>query len=107
MPSWRVCPQMGLYASILPTAIYALLGTSSTLSVGPVSIAAIMIAGALSTQEAIALGNPMQNALILAAECGFIMLMMASLKMGSLVIFISHPVLAGFTSGAALLIILS
>jgi sulfate permease, SulP family len=100
-------PQMGLYASILPTAIYAFLGTSSTLSVGPVSIAAIMIAGALSTPEAIALGNPMQSALILAFECGCIMLTMAIFNMGRLVNFISHPVLAGFTSGAALLIIAS
>ncbi|MBK8816640.1 MAG: SulP family inorganic anion transporter [Methylococcaceae bacterium] len=100
-------PQMGLYASILPTAIYAFLGTSSTLSVGPVSIAAIMIAGALSTPDAIALGNPMQSALILAFECGCIMLTMAIFNMGRLVNFISHPVLAGFTSGAALLIIVS
>lgn len=100
-------PQMGLYASILPTATYALLGTSSTLSVGPVSIAAIMIASALGTPEAIALGDPTQSALILAVECGVIMLIMAAFKMGSLVNFISHPVLAGFTSGAALLIIAS
>ncbi|MCK5477889.1 MAG: sodium-independent anion transporter, partial [Methylococcales bacterium] len=34
-------PQLGLYASILPPVVYALLGTSRTMSVGPVSIAAI------------------------------------------------------------------
>jgi sulfate permease, SulP family len=100
-------PQMGLYASILPTACYALLGTSRTLSVGPVSIAAIMIASALATPEVSALGDSVQSALILAAESGLIMLMMAVFRMGSLVNFISHPVLAGFTSGAALLIIAS
>jgi len=100
-------PQMGLYASILPTACYALLGTSRTLSVGPVSIAAIMIASALATPEISALGDSVQSALILAAESGIIMLMMAMLRMGGLVNFISHPVLAGFTSGAALLIIAS
>jgi sulfate permease, SulP family len=100
-------PQMGLYASILPTAIYALLGTSRTLSVGPVSIAAIMIASALATPEISALGDSVQSALILAAESGIIMLLMALLQMGGLVNFISHPVLAGFTSGAALLIIAS
>jgi hypothetical protein len=37
--------QIGLYASILPPAIVALLETSRTLSVDPVSIAAIMIDG--------------------------------------------------------------
>lgn len=99
--------QMGLYASIVPTAIYALLGTSRTLSVGPVSIAAIMIASALSIPEIKGLGDPAHSALILAAESGLIMLAMALTNMGSLVNFISHPVLAGFTSGAAILIIMS
>ncbi|MEQ1558142.1 MAG: sulfate permease [Methyloglobulus sp.] len=98
-------PEMGLYASILPTACYALLGTSRTLSVGPVSIAAIMIASALSAPEIIALGDASQSAVILAAESGLMMLLMAVLRMGNLINFISHPVLAGFTSGAALLII--
>lgn len=98
-------PQLGLYASILPPIVYALLGTSRTLSVGPVSIAAIMIAGALTAPEISELGNPAQSALILSAESGLMMLVMALLRMGGLVNFISHPVLAGFTSGAALLII--
>ncbi|MFA6050988.1 MAG: sulfate permease [Methylobacter sp.] len=98
-------PQLGLYASILPPVLYALFGTSRTLSVGPVSIAAIMIASALSAPEISALGNPVQSALILSAEGGIIMLLMALLRMGGLVNFISHPVLTGFTSGAALLII--
>ncbi|MDP1664481.1 MAG: sulfate permease [Methylobacter sp.] len=98
-------PQLGLYASILPPVLYALFGTSRTLSVGPVSIAAIMIASALSTPEVSVLGNPIQSALILSAESGIIMLLMALLRMGGLVNFISHPVLTGFTSGAALLII--
>jgi SulP family sulfate permease len=100
-------PQLGLYASILPPIVYALLGTSRTLSVGPVSVAAIMIASALTAPEISALGNPIQSGLILSAEIGAIMLAMAMLRMGGLVNFISHPVLAGFTSGAALLIIVN
>jgi len=98
-------PQLGLYASILPPVFYALFGTSRTLSVGPVSIAAIMIASSLTSPEVSALGHPIQSALMLSAESGIIMLIMALFRMGSLVNFISHPVLAGFTSGAALLII--
>lgn len=100
-------PQLGLYASILPPALYALLGTSRTLSVGPVSIAAIMIASALAAPEIKALGDSVHSALVLSAECGVIMLVMAILRMGGLVNFISHPVLAGFTTGAALLIMAS
>ncbi len=98
-------PQFGLYASILPPLFYAVLGTSRTLSVGPVSIAAIMIASVLQLPEVGALGNPLQSAVILSAESGAILLIMAIFRMGGLVNFISHPVLTGFTSGAALLII--
>ena len=98
-------PQFGLYASILPPLIYAVLGTSRTLSVGPVSIAAIMVASALQLPDIRALGNPLQSVVILSAESGVILLMMAVFRMGGLVNFISHPVLTGFTSGAALLII--
>lgn len=100
-------PELGLYASILPPIVYAALGTSRTLSVGPVSIAAIMIAGALSAPEVQVLGSPVQSALVLSAESGLIMLLMALLRMGGLVNFISHPVLTGFTSGASVLIIAS
>jgi SulP family sulfate permease len=98
-------PEFGLYASILPPLFYAVLGTSRTLSVGPVSIAAIMIASALHSPEVSQLGEPLQCAVILSAESGAIMLLMAVFRMGGLVNFISHPVLTGFTSGAALLII--
>ncbi len=41
-------PEVGLYASILPPIVYALLGTSRALSVGPVSVAALLVASSLS-----------------------------------------------------------
>lgn len=98
-------PETGLYASLLPPAIYALFGTSRVLSVGPVSVASIMVASALAAPELAGYGSATVNALVLTAECGIIMLMLASLRMGDLVHFISHPVLAGFTGGAAVVII--
>jgi len=100
-------PQLGLYASILPPILYAFFGTSRTLSVGPVSIAAVMIASALNAPEISALQKPLESAVILAAETGALMLLMALLRLGGLVNFISHPVLTGFTSGASILIVLS
>lgn len=97
--------QFGLYASLLPPICYAFLGTSRTLCVAPVSLVAIMMASALQLPSVNALGNPVQSAVILTALCGLIMWLMAIFRMGGLVNFISHPVLTGFTSGAALLII--
>jgi SulP family sulfate permease len=64
-----------------------------------------MIASILNSPEISALGVPVQSALMLSAESGLIMLLMAILRLGGLVNFISHPVLTGFTSGASLLII--
>lgn len=100
-------PQVGLYASMLPPVIYALLGTSRTLSVGPVSVAALLVADALSTGGSGSGPDYLADALLLAAMSGVILLSMAALRLDVLVNFISHPALSGFTSGAALLIILS
>lgn len=100
-------PEMGLYASIVPPFVYAFFGTSRALSVGPVAVAALMVASALS---AYADGNQakyLTGALILAAETGMILLALGMFRLGALVSFISHPVLSGFTAGAAVLIITS
>ncbi len=98
-------PQAGLYASIVGPLAYALFGTSRTLSVGPVSVAAIMVAAALGASGL--QSSAMDNAALLAVECAVIFAALAVLKSGWIVNLISHPVLAGFTSGAAVLIIFS
>lgn len=98
-------PQVGLYASIVPPLVYAWLGTSRTLAVGPVSVAAIMVATALAqhaTPE-----TYLANALALALMSGAVLLLMGWLRLGVLVSLLSHPVLSGFTSAAAVVIIAS
>ncbi len=101
-------PEVGLYASILPPIVYALLGTSRALSVGPVSVAALLVASSLSEAgQAPGSSGYLADALLLAAMIGLILLLMSVLRLGALANFLSHPVLSGFTSGAALLIILS
>jgi SulP family sulfate permease len=101
-------PEVGLYASILPPLLYAAFGTSRTLSVGPVSVAALLVANALASAGATQ-GEAayLQDALLLAGMSGGILLLMALLRLDVLVNFLGHPVLSGFTSGAAVLIILS
>lgn len=98
-------PEVGLYASVLPPIIYAFTGTSRALAVGPVAVAAVMVAAALVPY---ADGDPdkyLTGALILSALTGFIMLGMGFLRLGWLTNFISHPVLTGFTTGAAIFIV--
>lgn len=99
--------EVGIYSSLLPAIFYVVFGTSRVLSVGPVSIAAIMVASALSSPEVTQLGTPVQNAMVLALEGGLILCLMSFFQMGNLVHYISQPVLTGFTSGAAIIILFS
>ena len=94
-------PQVGLYASILPLIIYGLMGTSRTLAVGPVAIVSLLVAsgvGALAEPGSLAY---VQLALTLALLVGLIQFAMGLVRLGFLVNFLSHPVLAGFTSGGS------
>lgn len=100
-------PEMGLYASIVPPFVYAFFGTSRALAVGPVAVAALMVASALSGYADGDQAKYLTGALILAAETGLILLALGVFRLGALVSFISHPVLSGFTAGAAVLIITS
>lgn len=100
-------PEVGLYASVLPSLAYALLGTSPYIGVGPVAVNAIMVASALA---AAGHGDPSTNvvhALQLAAISAVTLLGLGALRAGAFMNFLSRPVLDGFTSGAALLIVLT
>ena len=99
--------QMGLYAAMIPPVVYAFLGSSRVLAVGPVAVAALMVASALSEFAEGDMQAYMEGALVLAVETGVLLLLLGFLGLGRMVSFISHPVLTGFTSGAAILIVLS
>ncbi|ETX01359.1 MAG: sulfate:proton symporter [Candidatus Entotheonella factor] len=97
-------PQAGLYASIVPLALYGLFGTSRTLAVGPVAMVSLLAATGLS--QLAAPGEPayIALALVLALLVGVMQFAMGVVRLGFLVNFLSHPVLSGFTSAAALVI---
>ena len=97
-------PQVGLYASILPLILYGLLGTSGSLAVGPVALSSLLVAAAVSPLAEQGSSAYLLLALTLALMVGLIQLAMGFIRLGSLVDFISHPVLSGFTSAAALMI---
>ena len=97
-------PEVGLYASILPLILYGLLGTSRSLAVGPVAIVSLMVAAGVSPLAAVGSPEYLQFALTLALMIGIIQTVMGFLRVGFLVNFLSHPVLVGFTAGAAILI---
>ena len=97
-------PQVGLYASILPLLAYALFGSSMTLAVGPVAVASLMTASALSPLATPGSDTYVALAVLLALMSGLILLIAGVLRMGFLAYFLSHPVISGFISGSAILI---
>jgi len=97
-------PIYGLYASLVPIVVYAFMGSSRQLAVGPVAIISLLVAAGVAP---LADGDPqryVELALLLALMVGVLQLGMGLLRFGFLTNFLSHPVLAGFTSAAALII---
>lgn len=100
-------PQVGLYASILPLIIYGLLGSSRTLAVGPVAMVSLLVASGVTPLAEPGSADYVQLALTLAFLVAIIQTGLGLLRAGFAVNFLSHPVLSGFTSAAALVIGLS
>ena len=100
-------PIYGLYASLAPVLVYALLGTSCQLSVAPVAMMSLLTAAGVAPIAGDDIERYIMLALLLALMVGVIQLAMGLAKFGFLTNFLSHPILAGFTSAAALIIGLS
>jgi len=97
-------PVVGIYASIFPPLLYALFGTSSTQSVGPMAIISLMTASTLAPLAAA--GSTLYGVLAaqLALMSGLVLLACGLLRIGFLANFFSRPVMSGFTIGSALVI---
>lgn len=96
--------QVGLYASILPLMLYALFGTSRTLSVGPVAVIALMTAAALAPIADAGSPEYVAGAVLLGVMSGLMLFVMGVLKLGFLANFLSHPVISGFITASGLVI---
>ena len=99
--------QVGLYTAFLPMVIYAMLGTSRSLSVSTTTTIAILSAAAL--QKAVPGGDAaalVTACATLAATVGAILIAASVLRLGFVANFISEPVLTGFKAGIGLVIVL-
>jgi len=97
-------PIYGLYASIIPLIIYAIFGTSRQLAVGPVAMVAILISTGVGQLADLGSSEYIGLTILLALMVGLIQFVMGIFRLGFIVNFLSHPVIAGFTSAAALII---
>jgi sulfate permease, SulP family len=97
-------PVAGLYASVFPILAYTVFGRSRQLALGPVAIVSLLTASGL---EPLAGGDTelyVSLAASLALMVGILMVAMGAARLGFVANFLSHPVLSGFTSAAAIII---
>jgi SulP family sulfate permease len=97
-------PVYGLYASIVPLFIYSLFGSSRQLAVGPVAMVSLLVIAGVGEFAEPGSSRFITLVILTALGVGLFQLLMGIFRMGFLVNFLSHPVLSGFTSAAALII---
>ncbi len=99
--------QAGLYACLAPMVIHAVLGSSRQLVVGPVAIAALMVAATVGEYAPAYSDAYLSITSILCLEVCIVLWLLRLLQMGGIVNLLSHPVIAGFVNAAAILIVVS
>ena len=99
--------EAGLYACLVPMVIYAVLGSSRQLVVGPVAIAALMVAAAVGTHAPAHSEAYLAITSVLCLQVGLVLWGLRALQLAGIVNLLSHPVVMGFVNAAALLIVLS
>lgn len=100
-------PVVGLYASTLPLVVYAFIGTSRVMAVGPVALISLMTASALAPYGDLETSKLVVMGAALAVMVGLFQMALGLLKLEFLNRLLTRPVLTGFTSAAAILIGLS
>lgn len=94
-----VRPEQGLYTAIIAGFVIALLGGSRVQISGPTAAFATIVAGIVASKG-------MQGLVIATILAGIILIIMGLLKFGSLIKFIPYTIVAGFTAGIAVTIII-
>jgi len=98
--------QAGLFAAMVPMAVYAVLGSSRLLSVSTTTPIAILCATAIGEALSADPGlNPLIASATLSLLVGLMLIAARVLRMGFLANFISEPVLTGFKAGVGFVIV--
>lgn len=98
-------PVVGLYALLLPTIAYALLGSSRQLVVGPDGATSVLVATALAPMAVADPGRYAALAAMLALMVGAVFVVARLARLGWMADYFSHPVLVGYIHGIAIVLI--
>nr|XP_011463580.1 PREDICTED: sulfate transporter 3.1-like [Fragaria vesca subsp. vesca] len=97
-------PIIGIYMSFVPPLVYAILGTSRHIAIGPTVVSLVLLANTLS-EEVSPTENPelyLQMALTSTFFAGIFQACLGFLRLGFVVDFLSHATIMGFMGGVAI-----
>lgn len=100
-------PIYGLYGGLIPLLLYAVFGTSRQMSIGPVAISALLVLAGVSQIAEPFSAEYVSLVILTGLLVGAAQVLLSLFRLGFLVNFISHPVIIGFTSAAAIIIAIS
>jgi sulfate permease, SulP family len=100
-------PVVGLYAAIAAMIAYAFFGSSRQVIIGPEATTAILVATIVSPMAGADAARYAALAAALAISIGFICLLAGHFKIGFVADFLSKPILTGYITGVALIVIAS
>jgi len=101
-----VSPVNGLYALLLPVVLYALLGSSRQLSIGPEGSLSTLVAAAVLPLAVAGSANAAELAAMLAILVAICFAAAWVLRLGWIADYFSRPVLVGYIHGVAVVLII-
>lgn len=102
----NLSPQYGLYSSFVPPLIYAFMGSSRDIAIGPVAVVSLLL-GTLLQNEIDHTTHPVEYLRLSFTATFFAGITQATLgilRLGFLIDFLSHAAIVGFMAGAAITI---
>ena len=97
-------PAMGLYAAAVPAIVGALFRSSHHVVTGPTNALSFLVGGAVAAEVARSGATPMEVAVTLAFMVGVLQALAGVLRLDAMADYISHAVVRGYITGAAVLI---
>ncbi|KAM0890659.1 hypothetical protein ACQ4PT_026878 [Festuca glaucescens] len=102
----KLDPQYGLYTSVVPPLIYAVMGTSREIAIGPVAVVSLLLSSMVQKIVDPASDPVTYRTLVFTVTflAGVFQVSFGLFRLGFLVDFLSHAAIVGFMGGAAIVI---
>ncbi|KAH6800252.1 slufate transporter 2 [Perilla frutescens var. hirtella] len=102
----KLDPQYGLYTSVVPPLIYALMGSSREIAIGPVAVVSLLLSAMVSKIVDPAVDPALYRRIIFTVTffTGAFQALFGLFRLGFLIDFLSHAAIVGFMGGAAIVI---